>query len=89
MKIPATQWSDLKSGIVAFRSDKAAATRLINKLDDLGIVLVRVGELENFVTTATAPKGPEFLSVAFEENAHTQHAAVDHAQRLLKAANIN
>jgi AAA domain, putative AbiEii toxin, Type IV TA system len=89
VKIPATQWSDLKSGIVAFRSDKAAATRLINKLDDLGIVLVRVGELENFVTTATAPKGPEFLSVAFEENAHTQHAAVDHAQRLLKAANIN
>jgi AAA domain, putative AbiEii toxin, Type IV TA system len=89
VKIPTTRWSDLKSGIVAFRSEKAAATSLINKLDALGIVLVKVGELENFVTTATAPKGPEFLTVAFGENSHTHPAAVEHAQRLLKAANIN
>jgi hypothetical protein len=89
VKIPATRWSSLKSGIVAFKNDKAAATSLINKLDALGIVLVKVGELENFVTTATAPKGPEFLSVAFAENAHTQQNAVGHAERLLKAAGIS
>lgn len=89
VKIPATRWGDLKNGIVAFKSEKAAATSLINKLDALGIVLVKVGELENFVTTATAPKGPEFLTVAFAENAHTHQAAVEHAHRLLDAADID
>jgi hypothetical protein len=89
VKIPTTRWGDLKTGIVAFKNDRAAATRLIAKLDALGIVLVKVGVLENFVMTRTAPKGPEFLSVAFAENAHTQQDAVEHAQRLLRAADID
>jgi AAA domain, putative AbiEii toxin, Type IV TA system len=90
VKIPTTRWGYLKSGFVAaFKDDRGAATRLIEKLDALGIVVVKVGVLENFVTTQTAPKGAEFLSVAFAENAHTQQATVEHAQRLLNAAGID
>lgn len=90
VKIPSTRWSALKDGFVAaLKNDRAAATRLLDKLDELGIVTVKVGVLENFVTTATAPKGPEFLPVSFAEKAHTQQPAVDHANRLLKAAGIN
>jgi hypothetical protein len=90
VKIPSTRWGDLKSGFVAaFHNDRGAATRLIEKLDALGIALVKVGVLENFVTTTTAPKGAEFLSVAFAEHAHTHPPAVEHAQRLLKAAGID
>jgi AAA domain, putative AbiEii toxin, Type IV TA system len=89
VKLPITRWADLKNGIVAFKSDKAAATSLLDKLDALGIVLVKVGELENFVTTANAAKGPEFLTVAFAENAHQSKEAIDHAQRLVDAADID
>jgi AAA domain, putative AbiEii toxin, Type IV TA system len=88
VKIPSTRWSELKKGFLAFSDDRAAATRLLDKLDALGIVTVKVGVLENFVTTVTAPKGPEFLTVAFDEDAHIQQPAVDHAKRLLNAANI-
>ncbi len=89
VKIPSTRWSALKDEFVAaLKNDRAAATRLLDKLDELGIVTVKVGVLENFVTTATAPKGPN-LPVSFAEKAHTQQPAVDHANRLLKAAGIN
>jgi hypothetical protein len=44
VKIPTTKWSDLKDyGDRAFKSDKAAATALLDALDELGIVAVKVG----------------------------------------------
>jgi hypothetical protein len=77
--------------VAAFKNDndRAAATRLLDELDELGIVTVRLGVLENFVTTSTAPKGSEFLPLAFAEKAHTQQPAVDHANQLLRAAGIS
>ena len=87
--IPKTNWSNLKeSGVLAFKADKAAATALLKALDELGIVTVKVGVLENFVTTTNAPKGPEFLPIALEANAHKTDPAREHAKRLLKAAGI-
>jgi hypothetical protein len=89
VRIPSTKWNLLKQyGSTAFNQDKAAAKRLLDALDRLGIVGVRVGVLEKFVTTVSPPKGPEFLPVAFAENAHTDTPATDHASRLLKAAGI-
>ena len=87
--IPKTNWSKLKeSGDRAFKADKAAATTLLAALDELGIVTVRIGELENFLQTANASKGPEWLSEAFKAGAHTSDEAAKQAKRLLKAAGV-
>jgi energy-coupling factor transporter ATP-binding protein EcfA2 len=87
VKLAKTGWRELKAyGFPAFKADKAAATRLLGALDGLGIVTVKVGELEGFLTTKSAPKGPGWLPIAFEENAHMSPAAAEHARRLLKAA---
>lgn len=89
VKIPATKWSQLKEfGVAAFKNDKAAATQLLDALDALGIVVVRVGVLENFAEDVTAPKGPEFLTIALHANVHRTLAAKAHAERLLSAAGI-
>ena len=80
-------WKQLKlSGYRAFRNEKAAATALLEDLEAIGIVAVRVGELENFLTTADAAKGAGFLRVAFEQGAHKGEDARRHATRLLAAA---
>jgi energy-coupling factor transporter ATP-binding protein EcfA2 len=89
VKLPKTGWRQLKHyGFSAFKADKQAANRLLDALDALGIVAVRVGVLENFLTTRNAPKGPGWLPIAFEENAHKSDDAAKQARRLLKAACI-
>jgi energy-coupling factor transporter ATP-binding protein EcfA2 len=89
IKIPTTRWDEVKHyGDRAFKSDKASAAELLEKLDALGIVTVRVGELENFAEEITAPKGAEFLSVALPAKVHESESAKRHALRLLKAAGV-
>lgn len=84
------KWNKLKeSGDRAFKADKESATVLLNELDKLGIVAVRVGVLENFLTTTSAAKGPGWLPIAFAAGAHTTTDAAEQAKRLLKAAGIN
>jgi hypothetical protein len=89
--LPKTTWQNLKHyGTKAFREELSSANKLIEYLDRLGIVVVKVGELERFLTTVTVGKSdPAWLSIAFAEGAHTSVEAVDHAKRLLKAAGIN
>jgi energy-coupling factor transporter ATP-binding protein EcfA2 len=90
VKIPKTKWRDLKDyGHSAFKSDKAAAKALLDALDRLGIVVVKVGVLENFAKDITAPKGPEFLPVALGAKVHESHDAALHAKRLLAAVGVN
>lgn len=85
--LPTTNWTKLKvAGIRAFSADKKAATELLDFLDRIGIVTVKVGELENFVVNANPPKGPEFLPAAFAAGAHITSEALEHADRLLTAA---
>lgn len=89
VKLPKTGWRELKKyGFSAFKADKAAAIRLLDALDSLGIVTVRVGVLENFLTTANASKGAGWLPVAFEHKAHQSAAAGEHSRRLLLAAGL-
>lgn len=89
VKFSKTGWRSLKKyGVLAFAADKAAANRLLDALDRVGVVAVRVGELEKFLTTTNAPKGPGWLPIAFGENAHKSAAAAEHARRLLTAAGI-
>lgn len=88
-KLPKTGWRSLKAyGASAFKADKAAAHRLLDALENLGIVAVKVGELEGFLTTTNAAKGPGWLPVAFEAGAHKSAPAAEHANRLLKAAHV-
>ncbi|ESV61588.1 AAA domain protein [Mycobacteroides abscessus MAB_091912_2446] len=87
--LPTTNWGKLKeAGTRAFNADKKSATELLDALDAIGIVAVKVGELEKFVTNANPPKGPEFLPVAFAAGAHIAPEAGEHANRLLIAAGI-
>ncbi|SON61356.1 hypothetical protein MSIMFI_02861 [Mycobacterium simulans] len=89
VSLPTTSWSRLKeAGSRAFHADREAAAKLLDALDAVGIIAVKVGELENFVTNANAPKGPEFLPVAFAAGAHRTDEAQAHANRLLTAAGI-
>ncbi|WP_255790628.1 AAA family ATPase [Mycobacteroides abscessus] len=88
-KLSKTGWGELKSyGTLAFKADKTAAGRLLDALDCMGIVTVRVGVLENFLTTKSAPKGPGWLPIAFAEGAHKTTAAREQARRLLTAAGV-
>lgn len=85
-----SKWSKLKeSGDRAFKADKESATALLDALDELGIVTVKVGILENFLTTTSAPKGPEWLPIAFAAGAQTTTDAAEQAKWLLKAAGIS
>jgi hypothetical protein len=87
--IPKNNWGKLKEfGDRAFKADKESATALLDALDELGIVTVRIGVLENFVMDTNAPKGPEFLPIALEANAHASDAARQQANRLLQAAGV-
>ena len=89
MSIPASKWKLLKDfGTDAFNANKEAGIRLVEALDDLGIVVVK-GVLENFLKTRDVSKGsPDWLTIAFEEGAHKTPAAAEQAKRLLKAAGV-
>jgi hypothetical protein len=81
-------WQSLKTaGDRAFIGAQAtaAAHRLLNALDAMGVVTVRVGELERFAPTVEAGKGPAWLTAALEANAHKEPAATAHIRRLLQS----
>lgn len=88
--LPTSTWQNLKRyGTAAFLNEKASSVALLAALDELGIVAVKAGELERFLTTVNVKKGsPEWLSTAFAEGAHRGAPAVEQAQRLLHAAGI-
>ncbi|MFK0020795.1 ATP-dependent nuclease [Streptomyces sp. NPDC090798] len=77
-------WSDVKQyGELAFKGEAAQAVqRLLSKLDELGIVLVRVGELERFAPALGVAKGPAWLPAAIKAGAHKEPAARRHVAAL-------
>lgn len=79
-------WQALKSyGELAFKGKAAVAAKtLLEALDAIGILCVRVGELENFAPTLGVAKGPGWLPAALDARAHTAQAAVQHARRLVE-----
>jgi len=79
-------WGTLKrSGLDAINRGEptAAAERLLGKLDELGIVLVRVGELEGFAPDLPVAKGPRWLGAALHQGYHRQPGAQSHVRRLM------
>ncbi|MGA5166386.1 MULTISPECIES: AAA family ATPase [Streptomyces] len=82
-------WSALKDyGELAFRGDPVAAQSLLQKLDSMGIVAVRVGELERFAPNLGVAKGAGWLPAAVAAGCHREDAVRKHVAALVKAAAI-
>ncbi|UXY27562.1 ATP-dependent nuclease [Streptomyces sp. HUAS TT20] len=61
-----------------------AAQHLLNDLDKLGIVAVRVGELERFANTLPVKKGSEWVPAAIAAGFHKERAAQEHVEKLVR-----
>lgn len=80
-------WSDVKQyGELAFKGEAAQALqRLLSKLEKLGIVLARVGELERFAPALGVAKGAAWLPAALKAGAHKEPPARRHVTALAEA----
>lgn len=80
-------WSSLKYyGELAFRADPEAAQSLLGKLETMGIVPVRVGELERFAPHLGVSKGAGWLPAAIGAGCHRREDVRRHVASLLRAA---
>ncbi|MFE2629813.1 ATP-dependent endonuclease [Streptomyces sp. NPDC059374] len=78
-------WAELKRyGESAFSGEAAVAARdLLAQLDKIGIVLVRVGELERFAPALGVAKGAGWLNEALRAGAHKTELVRQHIKRCL------
>ncbi|MFI9173200.1 ATP-dependent nuclease [Streptomyces lincolnensis] len=85
LRVQDSPWGLLKKfGESAFEGQAAvAAKRLLENLEEVGIVLVRVGELEKFAPTLGVAKGPAWLNAALAAGAHREEAVREHVRRCL------
>ncbi len=80
-------WDTLKQqGKPAMNADKVAREELLGLLDDVGLVAVTVGELENFDPDASRSSKDAWLREALENGAHTRPDVAAHIRRLLQPA---
>ncbi|MFC9773612.1 MULTISPECIES: AAA family ATPase [unclassified Pseudarthrobacter] len=81
-------WAEVKTyGVEAFRGEaRAALLELLARLESLGIVLVREGELERLAPEVAARKGPGWLQEALSVEAPGNERTQKHLQRLLDAS---
>ncbi len=88
MRSSDSPWQALKDyGDRAFKGQAAqVADRLLSTLENLGVVAVRVGELEGFAPTLGIAKGKAWLPAALSAGAHEQTDAQTHVARLVAAA---
>ncbi len=91
MRTKESLWADLKEyGMLAFKGQAAqAAQRLLAKLDSIGVVAVRVGELEKFAPTLGVAKGPAWLPAAIAAGSHREPEARAHVTKLATASGLH
>ncbi|MFF9664695.1 ATP-dependent endonuclease [Streptomyces althioticus] len=83
-------WTALKDyGELAFRADPAASQRLLGKLEAMGIVPVRVGELERFAPHLGVAKGAAWLPAAIAAGCHRREDVRNHVAALVRAASMS
>ncbi|MFI1802655.1 ATP-dependent nuclease [Streptomyces californicus] len=89
LRVQESPWAELKRyGESAFSGEAAVAGRdLLAQLDDIGIVLVRVGELERFAPTLGVAKGAGWLNEALTAGAHKSDLVRQHIKRCLTGLN--
>jgi uncharacterized protein DUF2188/putative AbiEii toxin of type IV toxin-antitoxin system len=82
-------WDNLKEfGIQAFRKDvEGVALDLLDRLDKIGLVVVRAGELESFGKgySIVERKGLSWLRSALDKGVHRSDRAIEHVRRLVTA----
>ena len=77
-------WEALKKfGQLGFRASPKAASQLLDALDAMGLVLVRVGVLEGFAPKLEKRKGLGWVQAAVEAGAHEEGAALAHIQSIV------
>lgn len=81
-------WIDVKRhGLSAFRGDsRTAIETLLNTLDDLGVTILRDGELESLASGVSAKKGTQWLELAFSRGEQNNQATQLHVGRILSSA---
>jgi hypothetical protein len=81
-------WNEIKKyGVRGFQGDvRGRVNKLLDQLDDLGVVIVRVGELESFANDypVSARKGAGWLREALLERVHEGADAANHVKRLMR-----
>lgn len=81
-------WQDLKEfGIRAFKGGAAvdAALKLLDRLESIGAVLVREGELERLAPHVHSKKGPEWIVEALQLKSYLEDRAQEHIARVIGA----
>ena len=89
MRSDPSPWEDLKRfGVDAFRGQaRQAAETLIQSLQELGIIVVQEGELENLAPMVQSRKGKRWLSEALETQAYRDQRAQAHICHVIDAIN--
>lgn len=78
-------WNALKQqGKVAMSAERDARNELLRRLDVTGVVLVEVGELENFDADASRASKDTWLRDALDNEAHETEVVAKHIRRLLR-----
>lgn len=77
-------WAEVKKhGIAAFDGQaRVALLRLLERLEAVGLVLVRAGELERLAPDVIARKGPAWLEEAFRTEQHRNATTQEHVARV-------
>jgi hypothetical protein len=86
LRVKDSPWDDVKDyGDRAFKKQAgAAAQRLLAALDTIGVVSVRVGELEGFAPNINVAKGPAWLPAALAAGAHKSPEAQKHIETIAR-----
>jgi hypothetical protein len=82
-----SRWLELKDvGMAVFKgSARSAAESLLNSFDQLGLILVRDGELERLAPQVASRKGTEWLRSALSTRAYADKPAQEHIARVATA----
>lgn len=88
LRAPHSPWREVKDyGTLAFKGQASEAVEeLIGRLEGLGVVLVRQGELERLAPEVKVRKGPGWLRAAFEAGAQGNQTTQAHVERILRSA---
>ncbi|WP_327580660.1 ATP-binding protein [Nonomuraea sp. NBC_00507] len=88
LRSEASPWQELKTyGVAAFKGEAAvAADRMLDTLEECGIVLVRAGELERLAPLVQSHKGPAWLEEALSSRFYENELSQEQVRRIMASA---